>query len=130
VLAGLRALGVRLSIDDYGTGYSSLAYLRALPVHELKLDRSFITHLTSDPRAAAIVRSTLQLGQELGMTIVVEGVEDGEALDTLRQWGCDVAQGYHDVAQGYHIARPMPAGSFLGWLAARPVDTPADRLPV
>jgi diguanylate cyclase (GGDEF)-like protein len=121
VLAGLRALGVRLSIDDYGTGYSSLAYLRALPVHELKLDRSFITHLTSDPRAAAIVRSTLQLGQELGMTIVVEGVEDGHALATLRQWGCD-------VAQGYHIARPMPAGSFLDWLAARRADTPADRL--
>jgi diguanylate cyclase (GGDEF)-like protein len=121
VLAGLRALGVRLSIDDYGTGYSSLAYLRALPVHELKLDRSFITHLTSDPRAAAIVRSTLQLGQELGMTIVVEGVEDGQALATLRQWGCD-------VAQGYHIARPMPAGSFLDWLAARRADTPADRL--
>jgi diguanylate cyclase (GGDEF)-like protein len=122
VLAGLRALGVRLSIDDYGTGYSSLAYLRALPVHELKLDRSFVTHLASDPRAAAIVRSTLQLGHELGMTIVVEGVEDGEALDTLRQWGCD-------VAQGYHIARPMPAGSFLDWLAARPAASPAHRLP-
>jgi EAL domain-containing protein (putative c-di-GMP-specific phosphodiesterase class I) len=122
VLAGLRELGVRLSIDDYGTGYPSLAYLRALPVHELKLDRSFVTHLASDARAAAIVRSTVQLGQELGMTIVVEGVEDGGALDLLPQWGCD-------VAQGYHIARPLPAEAFLDWLAVHPARTPAGRLP-
>ena len=121
VLAGLRELGVRLSIDDYGTGYSSLAYLRALPVSELKLDRSFVAHLASDSRAAAIVRSTVQLGQELGMTIVVEGVEDGESLDLLRQWGCD-------VAQGYHIARPMPAGAFLDWLAVHQACTPVDPL--
>src|SRR3712207_4124715 len=100
VLAGLRALGVRLSIDDYGTGYSSLSYLRALPVHELKLDRSFAGQLTADPRAAAIVRSTLQLGRDLDMTIVVEGVEDARALAALRAWGCD-------LAQGYHVGRPM-----------------------
>jgi EAL domain-containing protein (putative c-di-GMP-specific phosphodiesterase class I) len=122
VLAALRTLGVRLSIDDYGTGYSSLSYLRALPVNELKVDRSFVGQLTSDPRAAAIVRSTLQLGRELGMTIVVEGVEDAGALEALRERGCD-------VAQGYHVARPMPAGAFPGWLAAYPVETPADRLP-
>ncbi|SDX79567.1 diguanylate cyclase (GGDEF) domain-containing protein [Modestobacter sp. DSM 44400] len=122
VLSGLRALGVRLSIDDYGTGYSSLAYLRALPVHELKLDRSFVTHLTTDPRAAAIVRSTVRLGQELGTTIVAEGIEDAGTLATLRQWGCD-------VAQGYHIARPLPAGEFLDWLAARSALIPVDRLP-
>jgi diguanylate cyclase (GGDEF)-like protein len=110
VMAGLRRLGVRLSIDDYGTGYSSLAYLRALPVDELKLDRSFVTHLTTDDRSAAIVRSTLQLSRDLGMTMVVEGVEDAGSLAALREWGCE-------IAQGYHIARPMPADRFPGWLA-------------
>jgi diguanylate cyclase (GGDEF)-like protein len=109
VMAGLRRLGVSLSIDDYGTGYSSLAYLRALPVDELKLDRSFLTHLTTDDRSAAIVRSTLQLARDLGMTMVVEGVEDAASLAALRQWGCD-------IAQGYHIARPMTAEQFPAWL--------------
>ncbi|WP_104524247.1 bifunctional diguanylate cyclase/phosphodiesterase [Blastococcus atacamensis] len=113
VMAGLRRLGVRLSVDDYGTGYSSLAYLRALPVDELKLDRSFVTHLTTDSRAAAIVRSTLQLSRDLGMSMVVEGVEDAAALAALRTWGCD-------VAQGYHIARPMPAEQVVRWLDAHP----------
>jgi EAL domain-containing protein (putative c-di-GMP-specific phosphodiesterase class I) len=122
VLTGLRALGVRLSIDDYGTGYSSLSYLRALPVHELKVDRSFVGQLTSDPRAAAIVRNTLQLGRDLGMTIVVEGVEDAGVLAALREWGCD-------IAQGYLVGRPMPAGSFPDWLAGYAAQTPADRLP-
>jgi len=121
VMAGLRRLGVRLSIDDYGTGYSSLAYLRALPVDELKLDRSFVTHLTTDDRSAAIVRSTLQLSRDLGMTMVVEGVEDAAALAALRDWGCD-------TAQGYHIARPMPPDQFLGWMrdwTARALAGPA-----
>jgi predicted signal transduction protein with EAL and GGDEF domain len=112
VMAGLRRLGVRLSVDDYGTGYSSLAYLRALPVDELKLDRSFVSHLTTDEKAAAIVRSTLSLSRELGLTMVVEGVEDAAALAALRDWGCD-------VAQGYHIARPMPADRFVAWLEGR-----------
>ena len=110
VMAALRRLGVRLSIDDYGTGYSSLSYLRALPVDELKLDRSFASNLTTDERAAAIVRSTLQLSLDLGMSMVVEGVEDAATLVALRAWGCD-------VAQGFHIARPMPAAEFLRWLA-------------
>ena len=114
VMAALRRLGVRLSIDDYGTGYSSLSYLRALPVDELKLDRSFASNLTSDERAAAIVRSTLQLSLDLGMSMVVEGVEDAATLAALRAWGCD-------VAQGYHIARPMPADFLaLARRAARP----------
>ena len=112
VMAALRRLGVRLSIDDYGTGYSSLAYLRALPVDELKLDRSFVSSLTTDAKAAAIVRSTLQLSRDLGMTMVVEGVEDEAALDALRRWNCD-------VAQGYHIARPMPADRLVSWPAGR-----------
>ncbi|MFD2092045.1 bifunctional diguanylate cyclase/phosphodiesterase [Blastococcus deserti] len=117
VLTGLRRLGVRMSIDDYGTGYSSLSYLRALPVDELKLDRSFVSHLTRDERAAAIVRSTLQLSLDLGMRMVVEGVEDAATLAALRAWGCD-------YAQGYHIARPMPARQFLTWLAEQPAWTP------
>jgi diguanylate cyclase (GGDEF)-like protein len=115
VMAALRRLGVRLSIDDYGTGYSSLSYLRALPVDELKLDRSFVSHLTSDERAAAIVRSTLQLSLDLGMSMVVEGVEDAATLESLRAWGCA-------VAQGYHIGRPMPADKFLAWLPADPAQ--------
>jgi EAL domain-containing protein (putative c-di-GMP-specific phosphodiesterase class I) len=122
VMAGLRRLGVGLSIDDYGTGYSSLSYLRALPVDELKLDRSFVSQLTSDQRAAAIVRSTLQLSVELGMSMVVEGVEDAATLAALRAWGCD-------YAQGYHIARPMGAEQFLTWLARQPARTPRDGIP-
>jgi EAL domain-containing protein (putative c-di-GMP-specific phosphodiesterase class I) len=122
VMAGLRRLGVRLSIDDYGTGYSSLSYLRALPVDELKLDRSFVSDLTSDERAAAIVRSTLQLSRDLGMSLVVEGVEDAATLAALRAWGCD-------FAQGYHIGRPMPAERFLTWLAARPAHRPHGGIP-
>jgi diguanylate cyclase (GGDEF)-like protein len=112
VMAGLRRLGVRLSIDDYGTGYSSLSYLRALPVDELKLDRSFVGTLACDERSAAIVRSTLQLSRDLGMTMVVEGVEDAATLHSLRMWGCD-------LAQGYHLARPMPGADVLTWLAVQ-----------
>jgi EAL domain-containing protein (putative c-di-GMP-specific phosphodiesterase class I) len=118
VMTALRALGVRLSIDDYGTGYSSLAYLRALPVDELKLDRSFVANLTSDERSAAIVRSTLQLSRDLGMALVVEGVEDAETLTALRSWDCE-------IAQGFHICRPLPASAFRRWLTSRrqPVRT-------
>ena len=112
VMTALRALGVRLSVDDYGTGYSSLSYLRALPVDELKLDRSFVGQLTSDERAAAIVRSTLQLSRDLGMTMVVEGVEDAATAELLRDWGCE-------YAQGYFLARPMTEDVIVGWLASR-----------
>jgi EAL domain-containing protein (putative c-di-GMP-specific phosphodiesterase class I) len=111
VIDGLRAMGVRLSVDDYGTGYSSLAYLQALPVDELKLDRGFVTHMSSDPRAATIVRSTIELSHQLGMQMVAEGVEDEGALQMLRKWGCD-------IAQGYHIARPMAAELLTQWLVA------------
>jgi EAL domain-containing protein (putative c-di-GMP-specific phosphodiesterase class I) len=97
-----------------GTGYSSLTYLRALPVDEIKLDRSFVTSLTRDPRASAIVRSTQQLSRDLAMTFVVEGVEDAATLEVLRGFGCD-------VAQGWHVARPMPAARFLAWLQQHPV---------
>ncbi|TKJ19021.1 hypothetical protein A6V29_10670 [Blastococcus sp. CCUG 61487] len=117
VMAALRRMGIRLSIDDYGTGYSSLSYLRALPVDELKLDRSFVSSLAGDERAAAIVRSTLQLARDLEMDMVVEGVEDAETLDVLRTWGCQ-------TAQGYHIGRPMPADEFASWLGDRRAAAP------
>ncbi len=112
VLGRLRGLGVRTSIDDYGTGYSSLAYLRHLPADELKLDRSLTRDLDSDPAAAAIVEHTVALAHALGLTLVAEGVEDLAAADSLSRLGCD-------VGQGYALARPMPLEQFLPWLQAR-----------
>src|SRR3712207_6467639 len=113
VLGELRRLGVRTSIDDYGTGYSSLAYLRHLPADELKLDRSLTHDVGTDLRAAAIVGHTVALVHELGLSLVAEGVEDDATGLVLRDLGCD-------VAQGYAIARPMPVEDFLLWLR-RPV---------
>jgi EAL domain-containing protein (putative c-di-GMP-specific phosphodiesterase class I) len=110
VLGELRRLGIRTSIDDYGTGYSSLAYLRHLPADELKLDRSLTADVGGDPRAAAIVRHTVALAHELGLSLVAEGVEDAATAAVLADLGCD-------VAQGYAIARPMPVEEFLTWLA-------------
>jgi diguanylate cyclase len=111
VLADLRRLGVRTSIDDYGTGYSSLAYLRHLPADELKLDRSLTADVDRDPRAAAIVQHTVALAHELGLSLVAEGVETVATSAALARLGCD-------VAQGYAIAHPMPVEEFLRWLAA------------
>lgn len=110
VLAKLRALGVTVSIDDYGTGYSSLAYLRELPVDELKLDRSFVFPMSQDERAAAIVRSTVDLAHSLGLRIVAEGVEDELAAEQLGAYGCD-------DAQGYHYSKPVPPADFEAWLS-------------
>ncbi|MGY1668454.1 putative bifunctional diguanylate cyclase/phosphodiesterase [Geodermatophilus sp. SYSU D00696] len=111
VLAELRRLGVRTSIDDYGTGYSSLAYLRRLPADELKLDRSLTADVADDERAAAIVRHTVALAHDLGLSLVAEGIEDEVTAARLAGLGCD-------VAQGYAVARPMPVGDLLRWLAA------------
>ena len=111
VLGELRSIGVRTSIDDYGTGYSSLAYLRGLPADELKLDRSLTADVDVDPRAAAIVRHTVALAADLGLDLVVEGVEDAATGAALARLGCD-------VAQGFAIARPMPVPDFLTWLVA------------
>jgi diguanylate cyclase (GGDEF)-like protein len=105
VLESLQRLGLRIAIDDYGTGYSSLAYLRDLPVDELKIDRTFVARVTSDPRSAAIVRSTVELGHALGFEVVAEGVEDAATLDVLLESGCD-------LAQGYLFSRPVPADVF------------------
>jgi diguanylate cyclase (GGDEF)-like protein len=114
VLGQLRQLGIRTSIDDYGTGYSSLAYLRHLPADELKLDRSLTHDVGRDSRATAIVRHTVALAHELGLTLVAEGVEDDETAAVLADLGCD-------IAQGYAVARPMPVDDFVGWLAGRKV---------
>jgi diguanylate cyclase (GGDEF)-like protein len=111
VLAELRRRGVRTSIDDYGTGYSSLAYLRHLPADELKLDRSLTAEVDRDRRAAAIVEHTVALAHALGLRLVAEGVEDATTGAALAALGCD-------VAQGYAIARPMPVDAFLSWLDA------------
>ncbi|TFV79170.1 EAL domain-containing protein [Blastococcus sp. CT_GayMR19] len=110
VLGELRRLGVRTSIDDYGTGYSSLAYLRHLPADELKLDRSLTADVDNDRRAVAIVRHTVALAHELGLSLVAEGVEDATTAGLLADLGCD-------VAQGYAVARPMPVTEFLSWLS-------------
>jgi diguanylate cyclase (GGDEF)-like protein len=111
VLRRLQELGVRTSIDDYGTGYSSLAYLRTLPVDELKLDKAFTADLADDRHARAIVTHTVALGHDLGLRVVAEGVEDGDTFDRLALLGCD-------AAQGYFIARPLPVADFTTWLTS------------
>jgi len=114
----LSDLGVRLSVDDFGTGYSSLANLRRLPIDELKIDRSFVSPMLHDESDLIIVRSTINLGHDLGLRIIAEGVEDGPTLERLALLGCD-------LAQGYHLSRPMDAGAFNRWLADTPRDVPA-----
>jgi diguanylate cyclase (GGDEF)-like protein/PAS domain S-box-containing protein len=113
VLNRLHALGVQLAIDDFGTGYSSMAYLKSLPVDELKVDRSFVKNLRDDQNDAVIVRSTVDLGHNLGLRVVAEGVEDEATLNELANLGCD-------SVQGYYVARPMPAAELVAWLATQP----------
>lgn len=112
VLDELHTLGLRLSIDDFGTGYSSLAYLRRLPIDEIKIDRSFVMSMTEEVDDVAIVRSTIDLGRNLGLEVVAEGVETREIWDQLRELGCN-------VAQGYYLSRPVPAPKLQEWLEAR-----------
>jgi diguanylate cyclase (GGDEF)-like protein len=109
VLGVLRSMRVALSVDDYGTGHSSLAYLGGLPVTELKIDRAFVTDLAEDATCAAIVRSTVELAHNLGLKVVAEGVEDERALEHLRAQGCD-------LAQGFHLSRPLPGDEVTAWL--------------
>jgi diguanylate cyclase (GGDEF)-like protein len=114
ILGVLEQSGVTLAIDDFGTGYSSLAYLRSLPVSELKIDKSFVMGLGANGNGnATIVRSTSDLGHNLGLSVVAEGVEDQQTLDLLGSFGCD-------GAQGYHIGRPMPAVQLEQWLSDSP----------
>jgi EAL domain-containing protein (putative c-di-GMP-specific phosphodiesterase class I) len=111
VLSRLRGLGVEVAIDDYGTGYSSLAYLKDLPADQLKIDRAFTDGLTSDGRVRAILQHTISLAHVLGLRVVVEGVEDEATLQVLRELGSD-------LVQGFHIARPAPLARLLPRLLA------------
>ncbi|WP_432980593.1 putative bifunctional diguanylate cyclase/phosphodiesterase [Dactylosporangium sp. CA-233914] len=112
ILDRLHALGVKLAIDDFGTGYSSLGRLRELPIHEMKIDRSFVQRIAVDHRDRAVVRSAVQLGHALDLMVVAEGVEDEQTLHHLRQEGCN-------LVQGYYISKPLPADEFADWLTAR-----------
>ena len=112
ILTQLRQLGIRVAVDDFGTGYSSLAYLRELPIDELKLDRSFVTPMSADARAAAIVESTIGLAHSLGLILVAEGVEDEVTADKLARSGCD-------QAQGYFFSKALPAAEFATWMDSR-----------
>jgi EAL domain-containing protein (putative c-di-GMP-specific phosphodiesterase class I) len=117
MLDAVAALGVSLSIDDFGTGYSSLSHLARMPVHEVKIDRSFVQGLESDPEFAPVVRSAIDMGHGLGLKVVAEGIETEAAASRLRDFGCD-------VAQGYLYAKPMPLAALETWLEGR------ERVPV
>ncbi|MFZ1997404.1 MAG: EAL domain-containing protein [Solirubrobacteraceae bacterium] len=123
ILEQLAEMKIRLSIDDFGTGYSSLAYLKRLPVSEIKIDRSFVMNMDHDEDDAIIVRSTIDLGRNLGLDIVAEGVETAETWSVLTSLGCT-------AAQGYYLSRPVPGPDLLVWLAERAsqpaASTPAD----
>ena len=111
-LTRLRDIGIRIAVDDFGTGYSSLAYLRDLPIDELKLDRSFIFSMADDVRAAALVESTIALAHSLDLRMIAEGVESRSAYLELARYGCD-------EAQGYYLSRPVPAAQLDLWLVDR-----------
>ena len=118
VLSRLDAMGVKLAIDDFGSGYSSLAYLKRLPVSEIKIDRSFVMNMERDDNDAVIVRSTIELGRSLGLRVVAEGVENEAVWNRLAELRCD-------QAQGYLLTRPVPPDELTGWLAARARRLPA-----
>ncbi|WP_406785053.1 putative bifunctional diguanylate cyclase/phosphodiesterase [Mycobacterium sp. SMC-13] len=123
VLNGLRHTGVRVAIDDFGSGYSTLSYLRDLPVDEVKLDRQFVASVLKDDRAAEIVRSIISLAHHLGARVVAEGVEDGETAARLKQFKCD-------VVQGYLYSTPIAADRVPAWLRERPDFPPSITRPV
>jgi diguanylate cyclase len=100
-------------VDDYGTGQSTLSYLKHLPVHELKIDKSFVTTLPGNESDAIMVRSTIGLAHELGLQVVAEGIEDQETLEKLKQLGCD-------YAQGYFISRPISSSEFFELAVKQP----------
>jgi EAL domain-containing protein (putative c-di-GMP-specific phosphodiesterase class I) len=104
-----RDLGIAVSMDDYGTGQSTLTYLRTLPLNELKIDRSFVQHVHENRSDALLVRSTIALAHDLGIKVVAEGVEDAACLEVLRSYDCD-------MVQGYFISRPLPLHVLAKWL--------------
>ena len=118
VIERLKELGVGIAIDDFGTGYTSLAYLARLPITQLKIDRSFVINMDRNADDAAIVRSIITLGHDLGLEVVAEGVETEDAHDTLARLGCD-------TIQGYWFSRPLPPAEIGAWLAQRPAQRDA-----
>jgi diguanylate cyclase (GGDEF)-like protein len=120
VLDQLALMGVRLSVDDFGTGYSSLSYLERLPVREVKIDKSFVQRMQRQPEDGSVIRATVALAHDLGLTVVAEGVEDDCVWSRLAALGLD-------VVQGYHLARPMPADQAAAWLTGRTVGTSLER---
>src|SRR5690606_26534332 len=115
-LQGLRQLGLNLSIDDFGTGNSSLAYLQRMPVQELKVDRSFVRDARHNERARLLMGSIVQMAHQLDLHVTAEGVENQQEWDCVAQAGCD-------EVQGYMVSRPMPIDDFHRWMASR---TPSD----
>ena len=111
VLRRLHGIGANLAIDDFGTGYSSLAQLKRLPVDELKIDKSFVVRLARGSDDDVIVRSTIELGHNMGLRVIAEGVESPEALALLRSYGCD-------MAQGYLFSRPLGGDALVEWARA------------
>lgn len=111
-LRRLHDLGVTISLDDFGTGYSSFAYLDQLPANELKIDRSFVRDMVENHSHYRIVRGTIDIGHDLGLTTVAEGIEDRETLEALSGLGCD-------LGQGFYVSRPLPGAELAGWMQAR-----------
>jgi diguanylate cyclase len=109
-LDALKAIGVGLSIDDFGTGYSSLTYLRRFPVDVVKVDQTFVSTLGTDSRDASIVQAVIRLAEGFGLTVVAEGVETAEQLETLASLSCD-------YAQGYYFSRPRPVAELTSFLS-------------
>ena len=120
VLQQLRGMGLRLSVDDFGTGYSSLSQLRKLPVDEIKIDKSFVLKLDESSEDAVIVRSTIELGHNMGLAVVAEGVENDASRELLRRFGCD-------IVQGYLLSKPIPADDFARWVHAYMEQLPGDK---
>jgi diguanylate cyclase (GGDEF)-like protein len=114
VLRHLHARGIKLAVDDFGTGYSSLAYLRRLPIDEIKIDKSFVQGMVTDLSDMAIVRAIIDLGHSLGLSVIAEGVEEEAGRDALRSMNCD-------EVQGYLVSRPLPIDRFEAWLSTRTV---------
>ena len=113
ILSRIRALGVEVSIDDFGTGYSCLAYFKDIPVDELKVDRSFVSGLLTEPASAHVTGLIIDLAHRFGLSVAAEGVEDAATLEVLQRSGCD-------TAQGYLFSKALPSADMERWLASWP----------